>query len=472
MFSIERTIQFIAPVVCLAVMVFTVSAFAEPEPNLADGTITIGSIARSITYIYGQPQNDYRVDINHACFRDSRIRFYDDDQTEPGISNHSTAISSILIGFDPNASLAGVGTFTYQGVLPQARLDVFEFWHFVTEYVFFQKTPNVDVITMSLGSAFDDWWSRGIEAMAQNFGLLIVAGIGNGAKAFDPPLYPAAAANVLGVGVVNSVTSPNNLIQFTLPDANHSSTGPTDDDRCKPDIVAGGNYLAAVAAEPNLYELTGDYSSYAAPVVAGVAGILIQKAKSDPNLLAAISPAGGNCVLKSILMTTATKLPGWHKGTAEEADDNEYPLDFNQGAGMLNAQAALRLLTTIGQWDNNILQARGNSQNVYPITLNNQHSEVLTATLVWNRFYENKYPFEPLPAEDVDFRLELWATDFNEPNEPVLVDFSDSPVDNVEHIYYQIDDRFDNYELVVTTAEALQSNKPSRYALSWQIVTR
>lgn len=459
-----------APIVCLAIAPFAVSAFAESDPNLGGDSITIGSITRSITYIDGQPQNDYRIDINHECFRDSRIHFYDDGQFEPGISNHATSIGSILIGFDPNATLTSDNKSTYQGIVPQAQLNVFEFWHFVTEYVFFQTNPEVDVITMSLGSAFDDWWSRGIEAMAQNFGLLVVAGIGNGTEAFDPPLYPAAAANVLGVGVIDSVTSPNDLILFTLPDANHSSAGPTDDARCKPDIVAGGNYFAAVAGEPNLYELTGDYSSYAAPVVAGVAGLMIQKAKSDPNLLEAISTAGGNCLLKSILMTTTTKLPGWHKGTNDEADDNEYPLDFNQGSGMLNAQSALRLLTTPDQWDNNILQA--DSQNAYPINLNEQRNGFLTATLVWNRLYENKYPFEPLPAEDVDFRLELWAVDSNEPNESVLVDFSDSPVDNVEHIYFQLNDKFDDYELVVTTAEPQQSGKPSRYALSWQVVTR
>ena len=433
-------------------------AMASAFPALAE-SVVIGSIARSITYIDGQPQNDYRPDINHRCFGDAQIRFHDDDLLIPGVSSHSTAIASLLVGRDPNVS-------AFQGVVPQAELDVFEFWHFVTAYVFFQEDPNIDVLTMSLGSAFDEWWTRGIDAMAQNFGLLIVAGIGNGKDAFDPLLYPGAGANVLGVGVVDSVVSPNGLLRLALPDANHSSSGPTYDGRCKPDIVAGGNYLAAVAGQEGGYELVGDYSSYAAPIAAGVAGLLIQKAKSEPNFFAVISPAGGNCVLKSILMTSATKLPGWHKGTADTTDDDEFPLDFNQGAGLLDAEAAMGLLTS-KQWDSNTLSP--DSSNSYPVVSAGANGGWMAATLVWNRLYEREYPFEPLHAKDADLRLELWATDVNEPNKPVIVDYSDSPVDNVEHIYYQLDEKFANYKLVITTADGSVQNEPSRYGLSWQV---
>ena len=88
----------------------------------------------------------------------------------------------------------------------------------------------------------------------------------------------------------------------------------------------------------------------------------------------------------------------------------------------------------------------------------------MAATLVWNRLYEDEYPFESLAEKDVDLRLELWAADVNEPNEAILLDLSDSPVDNVEHIYYKLDDKFTDYELVVTGAE-----NPCRYGLSWRV---
>ncbi len=59
----------------------------------------------------------------------------------------------------------------------------------------------------------------------------------------------------------------------------------------------------------------------------------------------AVSPNGGNCVLKAILMSSATKLPYWHKGRLTTDDDHEVPLDYVQGAGVVNAARAYQLLT-------------------------------------------------------------------------------------------------------------------------------
>ena len=61
--------------------------------------------------------------------------------------------------------------------------------------------------------------------MAEHYGLIVVAGIGNGLKAHDPILYPAAASNVIGVGVVNSVNTEKlgtNLAHFALAYPEHS----------------------------------------------------------------------------------------------------------------------------------------------------------------------------------------------------------------------------------------------------------
>ena len=82
--------------------------------------------------------------------------------------------------------------------------------------------------------------------MVEQYGLIVVAGIGNGSHVHDSLLYPGAGANVIGVGVIDSVKTENlstNLAQFCLAYPEHSSLGPTDDGRCKPDIVAPGNCL-------------------------------------------------------------------------------------------------------------------------------------------------------------------------------------------------------------------------------------
>jgi len=448
------------------------------EPQLTGRGVTVGAICRSMTYIDTEPQNDYRPYTSHRCFAGKNVSFFDDGWIEAGFSGHSTAISSILIGSDPNAFYSPLGRFEYEGIVPQADLYVYEFWYFVTDYVFPNRWPQVDVLTMSVGSAFEDWWTRGIDSMAERFGLVIVAGIGNGRKAFDPPLYPAAGANVIAVGVVDSNDANgfvSSLANFTVPDPDHSSAGPTSDGRCKPDIVAPGNCLAAIVGTQDGYYATGDYSSFAAPVVAGIAGLLIQKAKSDPNLWPVLSPMAGNCLIKSILMTSARKLPGWHKGYSTDSDDYQHPLDFRQGAGLVDALAAYNVLmggmqlpgevNAIG-WDNNILDPNTGGEEVYEFDVNDVGG-VLAATLVWNKVYEDRYPFKPVARRNADLKLELWGLELNDMGDYVLLDRSDSAVDNVEHLYTLLDGRYGKYELVVSfSTESPTASVP--YAISWK----
>jgi hypothetical protein len=351
--------------------------------------------------------------------------------------------------------------------------------------------PDANIVTASFGTQFEDWWTRGIEALIEQNGLIVVAGIGNGSNAYDPLLYPGAGANVIGVGVVDSVNAENfsaKLANFSYPIPEHSSVGPTSDGRCKPDIVAPGNCLTACTAsltgdanDPSSYEPTGNWSSFSTPIVTGAIGLLVQKAKEDPDLSAAIAKDGGNCVMKAILLNSAKKLPFWHKGKLEKDDDHEVPLDFIQGAGMLNAVDAYKNLIAglnksgdvpeIG-WDNNQLQKNEILQNVYKINIANPENEFITATVVWNQHYNSIYPFEPMPYKNANLRLELWAIDTNEPNNNYLLDYSDSKVDNVEHIYTSVDANYTNYELVVTFSNIDDPNQipeEQRYGLAWNV---
>jgi hypothetical protein len=459
-------------------------ALRQLDPNLTGAGIKFAVICRSNTYIDGEPQNDYRPSIEHSCFKDKQLKFRDQAEPAAGTSPHSTAICSILLGEDPNASNPQLGQFHYQGAAPQAQADNYEFWYFLTNNIFPHSPPDADIVTTSFGTQFEDWWTRGIESMAEQDGIIVVAGIGNGSNAYDPLLYPGAGANVIGVGVVNSVNTENlatKLAHFSLVYPEHSSLGPTAEGRCKPDIVAPGNCLAADANNPNRYEPTGNWSSFSTPIVAGTIGLLVQKAKEDPNLSSAVAPAGGNCVMKAILLNSATKLPFWHKGRLQKDDDHETPLDYMQGAGMVNAVGAYKHLIaglmkpgdvpTIG-WDNNQLQKSKNPQNIYKITVAEPNEEFVTATVVWNKHYSGVYPFEPMPAQDANLRLELWAVDTNDPENNYLLDYSDSKVDNVEHIYCKADANFTNYELVVTFSNIDDPNQipaAQRYGLAWNV---
>jgi hypothetical protein len=438
------------------------------DPNLTGAGVSIGLVCRSNTYSDSFPQNDYRPDITQKCFKDKKINFHDDQYGKAGVSKHSTQIASILVGSDPNAFCPEIGNFSYMSAAPNAEMNVYEFWDFITENVFTGKWPKDDLLTISLGCSSEAWWSRGIDEMVERYGFLVIAAIGNGTDAYDLTLYPAAGANVLAVGVADS---NNSLTEINAPLANHSSAGPTVDGRCKPDIVAPGNCITAINDVNNAYKLSGDYSSFAAPVVTGVAAILIQKAKSEPNLQIAASGFSGNCVLKSILMTSAEKLPGWHKGFADSNDDYEYPLDFKQGAGMVDGLGAYELLVAGLQHDGDVQTSGWDLEVIEPNAVEKvyrfQTTETGTfaATLAWNRSYQQRYPFNLNVNSWTDLQLTLRKIDAG--GNVTITEISDSPVDNIEHIYTNLEPNT-SYELVVSNSANGQSKATTTFAVSWQ----
>jgi hypothetical protein len=454
------------------------------DPNLTGAGVKFALVCRSITYIDGEPQNDYQPAADHNCFKESQFVFHDQNNLPAGISAHSTAVCSILFGRDPNAYDEQLGRFYYEGAAPDAQADIFEFWHFLVNNVFPSSAPDANVITADIGYQFEDWWTRGIESLVQQSGLTAVIGIGNGSNASDPVLYPGAGSNVIGVGVVKSVSTTDaatGLSRFALVYPEYSSKGPTSDGRSKPDVVAPGNCLAAVAGETNLYSPTGTWSSFATPIVAGAAGLLVQQASADPNLQLAVIRDGGNCVIKAVLLNSATKLPYWHKGLLTKDDDHEVPLDYLQGAGMVNAVAAHNQLSagrhlpgdspTAG-WDLNKLNRDETPANIYKISVTEPANKMITATVVWNKYFAAAYPFEHDAQKDADLRLEVWAVDANNPNNDYLLDYSDSRADNVEHVYWPADANYTDYQIVVAYSDDHNVSQPQvspSYALAWNI---
>ena len=450
-------------------------------PELTGSGSGFAVICRSFTYLDGIPQNDYRPAVWHNCFEDGRFIFHDYNGLTAGISPHSTAVCSILFGSDPNGFNSLVGRFRYEGIVPAAKADVYEFWHFLANNVFDNIPVDSDILVASMGSYSQDWWSRGIESLVDEYGLIAVMAIGNGYTAGSGLLYPAAGANVIGVGVVDSVDTgqlPMRLSCFSLPRPAHSSFGPTQDGRCKPDIVAPGDCLVADINDPAGYTPAGNWSSFSTPLTAGVLGLLVQTASGEPNLSAALDIDGGNCVMKAVLMNSATKLPFWHKGRLTRQDDHEVPLDYIQGAGLLNAPRAYNQLSAgrnrpgdvpeIG-WDLGVLSQQ-DGEETYRFTVSDPNRKVIAITAVWNRHYRNRYPFEPDTEKDSDLRLELWAVDTNKPDNDYLLDYSDSSVDNVEHIYMPLDANYIDYEIAISYSDMDKSKMVSQlYGLAWSV---
>jgi hypothetical protein len=454
----------------------------QSDPDLTGAGVRLGVICRSLTYLNGNPQNDYQPNTKHTCLANAQLQYHDSRLLPAQESPHSTAVCSILFGDDPAAVTPYLDPFLYQGVVPAAEGHIYELYHFVAQYVHPQNPPKVDVATASFGQELEDWWTRGIEALIEHQGLVFVASIGNGSNSSEPPFYPGAGPNAIGVGVVSSVNAVNpvtKLSRFALAYPQESSAGPTDDGRCKPDLIAPGNCLVAAAEGAEGYAMAGNWSSFSTPVAAGVVGLLVQAAKQGEALRPALAPKGGNCVLKAILMSSAVKLPHWHKGRLTTADDHEVPLDYVQGAGMVDAVRAHRLLTA-GQgqpgdvatagWDLNQLDTQQVFQQVYRLTIDEPADKVLTATLTWNHHYREKYPFERLPDKDSDLRLEVWAVNPANPSQDLLLDYSDSRVDNVEHIHFHLAPPYTQYKIVVSYANLnAVAAATERYALAWTV---
>ena len=453
------------------------------DSSLTGTGVRLGLICRSFTYVEEEPQYDYLPNVGHNCFQNAKLRFYDDGKVPAGISPHETAICSILFGEDPVGVASNLEPFSYQGAIPAAEGHIYELRHFVTQYAFTQSRPAVDLVAASFGVPFEGWWTRGMESLAEREGLTVIASIGNGSNASEPPLYPGAGANAIGVGVVSSVNAGNpatSLAYFALANPQQSTHGPTSDGRCKPDLIAPGNCLVAGTGGDQGYTMSGTWSSYSTPVVAGVAGLLIQTAKQDKRFGDILSPDGGNCLLKAILMTSATKLPYWHKGRLTTEDDHEVPLDYAQGAGMIDAVRAHQLLTAgrgnpgnvaTSGWDLNRLESEQGLQQVYRIVLEEPAGKMLAVTLVWNRHYDSKkYPFERLSDSDTDLRLEVWAVNPRNPNDSVLLDYSDSKVDNVEHVHFETAAGYTSYAIIVTYSNPSERTLPGeRYGVAWTV---
>lgn len=388
-------------------------------------------------------------------------------------SDHATRIAGILFGYDLWAEYEGLGIFEFRGIIPQAKLDLFETNWFIYKHVLAgDRDPlDNDVVSISWGTDADDaitmWWQRGIDAMVEREGLVVTAASGNGSDEFNSICKPSWGYNVICVGAARSLgTFPDSLSYLGAPVQEYSNFGPTEDGRCKPDIIAGGFCLAPSSLSLDAYSYGSSsvgYSSFAAPQVAGVAALLIDAARQND-----IKQAEDDRLVKALLLNGANKLQGWHKGKCTPEDDHHVPLDYRQGAGLVNAWnsyeqlAGGRLVSSVLPLDPNhgpfSAEQDGFDQDeavpnlgwdVREVSLNPtdpnslilyylpellEEGDWFTATLCWHQHYQQLGIFAPLSLSNLI--LELWSV--NDAGEFLeRLDYSDSLYDNLQHIHYQ-----------------------------------
>jgi len=260
--------------------------------------------------------------------------------------SHGTSTLSLLGGYSPG-NLIGI-SYGSQFLLakteyvPITDLKIEEDWW--VEGLEWEESRGADVVSSSVGynvfvdsngvvdSANSYFWSRGdfngkvslaskAAAIAARLGVVVVQAMGNegnGNGLEGTMLVPADADSIISVGAVDA---NGNLAPF-------SSTGPTNDGRIKPDLVADGvaDYVATVPG-PDTYAYESG-TSFSTPIAAGIAALILSV---RPNY----SPMQVIDLLKASAVEHADiRVPG---RTAF------YPNNF-YGYGIVNAWKALQLI--------------------------------------------------------------------------------------------------------------------------------
>lgn len=358
-------------------------------------------------------------------------------------------------------------------------------------------------------------------------------GVGSGGVTVYRSLSdPAGAYNVIVVGNAQ-FNDPSYPTDFTVGAASihpSSSRGPTTDGRSAPHLVAQGtgNYMAyimerytndggneRIEIDP-AFPIEGNRRLYstqvrnhdprgagvvpepiapvsgtspAAPTVAGVAGLMWERAErfgDDQVRQKARDPR----TIKSILMTTAEKPATWTRGQpgVTPANDTTVPLSYDWGAGLLSPVNAMDLLDrgfkpsglnnrhTGKGWGFDRVDAGMTSriggddrQGIFYVLLTPQNGTPFTATLNWYRHVtgpDDPQPFAVSRMSDLDLELYAW----DERRDVIsLIARSNSTRDNHEHIYLKAAPRLDEgWKWVLRVASfGVAAGNPETFAVSW-----
>ncbi|NDE85286.1 MAG: hypothetical protein EB056_04570, partial [Verrucomicrobia bacterium] len=180
--------------------------------------------------------------------------------------------------------------------------------------------------------------------------------------------YDALAKNVITIGSVSDAINGTNRSSSSANLSGFSSTGPTDDGRIKPDVVANGEdlYSTLNGSDTSYGSMSG--TSMASPNAAGAAALVAQQ------YILSFGKGMRSSTLKGLLIHTA--------------DDRGNPgPDYQYGWGLINAQAAVDLIRDQKANTNKLRLIEGTIDNVTNRTISHRFlwdgTNPIRVTLAW-----------------------------------------------------------------------------------------
>lgn len=442
---------------------------------------------------------------------------------------HATACA-MLLGGRPSGTLywyqLGMAPYTSLGsaaIATQINEDgSFQTSGTSVSYGFQQAALYGDVVSASIGVTPDPAGLDTMTGLVDSLALTrrwttFVAAAGNSGTASTPAgRYlggPASGYNSIAVGALGNSTAFNQLADFSsrgpLPtawwDGSTVFTAPGADARAGVDIVAPGVDLvsAAYAIDP----ATGQYApyyyyiglagtSFATPLVAGGAALLVSAARSMNEFIGVSDAARTNVVVKSVLLNSASKPAGWNNGqtTVDGVITTTQALDYDLGAGSLDLARAydqyvsgnrdvVGLLSgstasvmPIG-WDLGSINLGGSTG--YDFAVADPLLTTLNVTLSWNRsrtwdqsLDNGNGEYRDIAQADLD--LSIW--DITTAGTSTLIARSASLVNTTEHLSFILP-ALGQYRVQVDYGQNLFDLSPEgssyatqEYGLSWAVV--
>jgi hypothetical protein len=402
------------------------------------------------------------------------------------------SVESFLVPFERTFGVADVVNSSFGFTDPDGTealsvvMDAYAFQNPLTTYV--ASAGNSGPTTNTVSSPGSDYNAITVGALTNANVFDAVASFSSRApQAFGYVETSGSTVSVAGVRAAVDISAPGASLVSGFYGGQNGGNNPT--------LTSSTNQ----GTDPDQYSLGIAGTSFAAPLVAGGAALVVSAAKTLPTL--ASNPAAAqSVVVKSLLLTGADKTTGWSNGQQSvTVGGTTYlrttqSLDWAAGAGRMdlattfslqvNGQTdvigtgtgSLGLVSRTG-WDYGSAVVGGSNDYVISELLTG--SSTLTASLSWlrNRFFDyatNDYA----DVAQANLNLSIWELDGSNAF-TTLVARSESLYNTVEHLSFPLS-RSGRYGLRVEYPANTFDNSigdvwgsisfPQDYAVSWSAV--